>query len=865
MKKFKLKLYTVNIIYFFILATSLLFSCKTNNTSVVKLKPLNIEAIDEPSLNTYKPSRTKVVDLIHTDLKLIFDWEKREVKGKAELQLKPFFYAINEFYLDAKAFSYSDLTITHKGKSIPFDVQYNNYQFVFRLKEYINRFDTIQLYISYTAHPYNISEYCSDLDPHAHGLYFNRPDNTTPEKPYQIWTQNEPEDASLWFPTIDDPTEKMTHNLWITVGDTLQTFSNGELISSIRNTDGTRTDQWSMKLPHAPYLVAIVAGKYEAITDQWRDKKLRYIVEKEYAPHAYNIFGNTPEMIEYFSNLLGVDFPWNKYDQIFVRDYVSGAMENTTCVVFGEYIQQTPEEQLGNSHETTIAHELFHHWFGDLVTCESWANLPLNESFANYSEYLWLEHKYGKDAAEIHRYNDMQAYMSEAQFKNVNLIRYDHKGPEDMFDAHSYNKGGAVLHMLRNYVGDDAFFTSLKTYLTSHAFQTAEIHDLRLAFEKITGEDLNWFFNQWFLNKGYPTIEFSSDYDEEKKEIILQVQQKQNLSFAPIYQLPTDVAIYVNGTATRNKITIDAVSKTIRIPFERKPDLVKLDPDHELLASINHTLTADEKKYLFTNGKNILDQLELLESKPVENEIILKAINHSHNKIKSKAIESLPYSSLLKDTTVHKLLLQTIIEDKDPDLTIAAISVANDVIADELLIPVLKNLLQSPSWKVRNVVVSQLVTKDPLTALNFIFSTLKNNPPSSFVENTAYLFSGSGADTSISWVYLDYFTKLKDPFSEMTFLFSMGNYFSSASHSLKQNAIKFLGTIIENDPMSYVRMGAYSALANIYSSYANPKKEDIHKLSVYESKKEAEKLKIKFNEWLSKERNAELISDIKPL
>ena len=199
-------------------------------------------------------------------------------------------------------------------------------------------------------------------------------------------------------------------------------------------------------------------------------------------------------MIRYFEDLLQVKYPWPKYDQIVVRDFVSGAMENTTASIFMEELRLTEREAIDSEWDYIIAHELFHQWFGDLVTTESWANLTLNEAFANYSEYLWNEHKYGDDLAKLKLIVEMETYFQEAETKQVNLIRFDYEDAEDMFDAHSYSKGGVILHMLRDYLGDELFFSGLNLYLTSHAFQSVEVHDLRLAFEKVSGEDFELVF-----------------------------------------------------------------------------------------------------------------------------------------------------------------------------------------------------------------------------------------------------------------------------------------------------------------------------------------------------------------------------------
>ena len=153
---------------------------------------------------------------------------------------------------------------------------------------------------------------------------------------------------------------------------------------------------------------------------------------------------------------------------------------------------------IDGNNEEIVAHELFHHWFGDLVTAESWSNLTVNESFATYSVYLWFAHKYGKDKADAHMYEDVQTYL-QSESEDKDLVRFDFDNREDMFDTVSYHKGNAILHMLRDIIGDAAFFQGMNTYLTEHAYGTAEAHELRLALEKVSGKDLNWFFNHYLL------------------------------------------------------------------------------------------------------------------------------------------------------------------------------------------------------------------------------------------------------------------------------------------------------------------------------------------------------------------------------
>ncbi|HEY0262800.1 MAG TPA: M1 family metallopeptidase, partial [Chitinophagales bacterium] len=487
-----------NLSLFFL--TILLFAsaCKTSKNTTFNLKAPVTELpevdIIESRTNLYRASATKVNDLIHVDLKVKFDYEKQQLNGIAELTLQPHFFATKELVLDAKNFIFHKVVLLENGDEENLLYTYDTAQIKIDLGKEFPAGKPYKILINYTAKPNEKRIGGSEAIKSDKGLFFINPLGKEKNKPTQIWTQGETESNSGWFPCIDKPNQKMTDQIEMTVDTQYVTLSNGLLVSSSNNNDGTRTDTWKMDLPHAPYLVMMAIGKYAIVKDKWRDKEVNYYVEPEFADVAKDIFGNTPEMMETFSKELGVDYAWQKYAQITARDYVSGAMENTSATLHGDFLQRTKRQLIDEKREDIIAHELFHQWFGDLVTCESWSNIPLNESFATYGEYLWNEHKYGNFYADWKQYAQAQAYFRESQFKNVDLIRYYYRNREDMFDRHSYSKGGAILKMLRAYVGDSAFFKSLNLYLKTNQFKSVEVHNLRLAFEEVTGRDMNTFF-----------------------------------------------------------------------------------------------------------------------------------------------------------------------------------------------------------------------------------------------------------------------------------------------------------------------------------------------------------------------------------
>lgn len=444
----------------------------------------------------------------------------------------------------------------------------------------------------------------------------------------------------------------------MTVPKKYVTLSNGLLASQIINKDGTRTDTWKMDLPHSPYLFFMGVGDYAVVKDSYKEKEVSYYVEKEYEKVARKIFGLTPEMMKYFGSITGIEYPWAKYSQIVGRDYVSGAMENTTATLHQESAQQNARELVdGNQWEETIAHELFHHWFGDLVTAESWSNLSLNESFANYSEYLWNEYKYGKDAAENHNYDDMQSYfLSNSSSKN--LIRFYYADKEDMFDAVSYNKGGRILNMLRNYVGDDAFFKSLNVYLTQNKFKSAEAHHLRLAFEEVTGKDLNWFFNQWFFGSGHPKLEIKYDYDDNTKTAKVFLRQTQ--AGDKLFILPIAIDIYEGSNKKRYTVWLKTKTDTLSFNVKGKPDLINVDAEKILLAEKRDNKTLENYVHQYRHAQNYMDRKESLDYLSKQNEntlatsVVLQALNDPFYKLREKALKSLR-SDLIDASTIQQV------------------------------------------------------------------------------------------------------------------------------------------------------------------------------------------------------------------
>lgn len=638
------------------------------------------EAEDTSWKHLYRAEATKLNDLVNTKLDVKFDYTKSVMYGKAWITLHPQFYSTDSLSLDAKSMKINSISIYKNGSSSPLKYSYDSLQLHIKLDKVYKASENYTVYIDYVAQPevYQASHHGgSAAITDDKGLYFINPKGEDKDKPTQIWTQGETESNSVWMPTIDKPNQKTTEQISMTVPDKYVTLSNGLMISSKKNNDGTRTDTWKMDQPFAPYLVFMGVGDYAIIKDSYKGKEVAYYVEKPYASVARKIFGLTPEMMGFYSKILGVEYPWPKYDQITGRDYVSGAMENVTATLHTDALQQNARELTdGNKYEEYVSHELFHQWFGDLVTCESWSNITVNESFADFSEQLWFEYKWGKDRGDDHAYSLMQGYLQSGSY-NKDLVRFYYADKEDVFDAVSYNKGGRILNMLRNYLGDSAFFKSLNLYLTTNKYKTGEAQQLRLAFESVTGQDLNWFWNQWYYGSGNPVLKISYNYDDAAGKATVTVEQKQNGD--KIFRLPFAIDVYNGANKTRYKVWAQNKIDTFTFNYTKRPDLINVDGDKMLLCEKTDNKTAENFIAQIKYAPLYLDRLEALTyfAKNHMKELSI-GLNDKYAGIRSFTLDKLKADTALITSDVLSTVEKIATTDADKKTQAKALSILAD-------------------------------------------------------------------------------------------------------------------------------------------------------------------------------------------
>ncbi len=782
--------------------------------------PNTLKKAEDFKLEHYNPAATQTIDILDINLDLKFDWTKEHVLGTAVVTAKPWFYELDVVELDAKNFDIHDVLMGNKSLKY----EYDNSKLKVQLPKTYTRTEEFALTILYTAKPSDRTNIGgSSAITSDKGLFFINADGSDKDKPQQIWTQGETEHNSRWFPTVDKPNERCTQEIKLTVQNRFKTLSNGKRLASKDNGDGTRTDHYKMSKPHAPYLFMVAVGEFSVIEDKWKNIPLEYYVEKPYEGYAEKIFPYTPEMLTFFSNKLGYEYPWDKYSQIVVRDYVSGAMENTSAVIFGEFMQLEEGDLVDELYnEKIVAHEMMHHWFGDLVTCESWANLTLNEGFANYSEYLWLENKHGREEADAHREEEVDGYLYQASTNAHELIYYGYDKDEDMFDAHSYNKGGLVLHMLRDYVGDDAFFAACQKYLQDNEYTQVEVDELRMAFEDVTGMDLNWFFNQWYLAAGHPQLVVEKIYDADAKEVVLKIAQTQNPDKMPaIFQLPVTIGVHIGTEASQHEIMINKREQEFRFPATVEPSWVDFDVNKVLLAELEYEQDIPELLFQLENGKKFqtrksaLSVLAATEQDNIDKAFQL-AIKDSFHGLRSFAL------NMVEPTLANEDLYLKLAKN-DPHSEVASMALASlSYIGSTKAVEVSKKMaLEHPSNNVRGAALMYLAEMDETYALEAA-EKLKDTKSSKILGAVSQIFVKTA-----DFKYYDGLVKNishVDGEDAVIYLSSILGLASQSGDGEKvKNAVTFLGEVgnADNSHSLWRRYGTIQLLSQFKSELNN--------------------------------------------
>ena len=515
-------------------------------------------------------NRVRTYDVQHYILRVSFDRAGKTVFGDTTVQLKPLKANFNSVELDAAAMKFDSVKIEPANK----DLQYkqSGEKIIVVLDKSYAPEDLISLRFKYSAKP-------------VKGVYFVDTETQDGKTLHdaQIWSQGESEEAHFWFPSYDFPDDKATSEQLITVQKGETAIGNGEQLETTENTDGTKTFHFKMPVPHSTYLTSFVIGNYTKVSDSYKNIPLGFYMYPGMEALAQRKYGKTKEMMLVYEELTGVDFPYNKYDQTMVSNFNFGGMENITATTMADTeIIFNPD----NIVEDLVSHELAHSWFGDLVTCRNWAELWLNEGFATYMEAAYREKVYGRDDYLRKVREDAAEFIAnDAVNDNKHGLYNTLARPDDsIFDTTTYQKGGAVIHTLRETVGAENFWKAINIYLNRHKFQNVETPDLQRAMEEVSGKKLDWFFKQWVHGGGYPKLNVKQIYNTSSKTLNLTVSQRQTADkITPeAFILPMEIEITTAKGTKTERIEIKKREETFSIKVDGKPSNITFDKNEKI-------------------------------------------------------------------------------------------------------------------------------------------------------------------------------------------------------------------------------------------------------------------------------------------
>lgn len=527
------------------------------------------------SLNNLFAQNAKIrtFDAQHYIIRSAFDRANKIYFGDVTVQVKPLKDGFDTLILDSVGMKFESITLETDGTKL--QAKQIGEQISIPLGKSFSANDVVSVRLKY-----------STTKPQK-GIYFvaEKKDEGKVISPSQVWTQGEPQEARHWFPSYDFPDDKATTEQYLTVPNDEVAISNGELVQIIENANGTKTYHYKMPVVHSVYLTSFIIGKYVKIEAQYKNIPLNYYVYPGREQLAEKAYGKTPDMMRVFEELTGFPYPFNKYDQTEVADFTAGGMENITAttmadseMAFGLFMKDGPMD--------LVSHELAHSWFGNMVTTKDWTNLWLNEGFATFMEAIYREKLYGRADYLRKVREDASRAMVEDSYPSTKhpLFRVNAPSDDGVFTSTIYQKGGAVLHTLREEIGDEAFWKGVNIYLNRHKFDSVVTDDLKKAMEEASNKDLNCFFNQWIYKAGFPRLNIKQTYNPSKKKLTLTVTQTQKVdSITPAaFILPLEVEIQSFGNIKTEKIMINKRIQTFTFPLNGKPAKVFFDKNEKI-------------------------------------------------------------------------------------------------------------------------------------------------------------------------------------------------------------------------------------------------------------------------------------------
>jgi aminopeptidase N len=520
----------------------------------------------------YNPDRPGQVE--HIFLNLSLDIPNQSYNGNCSIRLLPIRNNTDRLTLDAVNLNIQSVQVDEVEQKFDYDGE----KLCIQLSQPTQIGKRLLIAIAYS------------VEKPQRGIYFIQPDKHYPHKPTQVWTQGEDEDSRYWFPCFDYPGQLSTSEIRVRVPKPLVAISNGELIDTVD--DGNyKIYHWSQQQIHPTYLMTLAVSDFAEIKDQWEGKPVTYYVEKAREADANRSMGKTPRMIAFLSEKYGYLYPFPKYAQVCVDDFIFGGMENTSTTLLTDRCLLDERALLDNRNtESLVVHELAHQWFGDLLVIKHWSHAWIKEGMASYSEVMWTEHEYGADDAAYYRLSEARSYLSEdsSRYRRP-MVTHVYREAIELYDRHIYEKGSCVYHMIRAELGEELFWKAIQTFVVDHAHQTVETIDLLRSIEKATGRNLAFLFDQYVYRGGHPDFKVAYSWDGDANLAKVTVTQTQASDDQDLFDLKIPIGFGYKQQNTDLKIfnvRINEREQSFYFPLTEKPDFVSFDVGNNYLKTV---------------------------------------------------------------------------------------------------------------------------------------------------------------------------------------------------------------------------------------------------------------------------------------
>jgi aminopeptidase N len=683
-------------------------------------------------------ARSRDYDLQHSRIALRFNVEQKKVIGDVTHTLLVLRDSTAKIVFDSAGLNIQSVTI---NKS-PAKFEAKNDKLIIALANTAHAGEKLEVTIRYDAKP-------------TKGLYFILPDKDYPDVPKQIWSQGESEDTHYYLPTYDYPNDRLTTETILTVPASWITVANGKLFNVSDAANGLKTWTWRESVPSSTYLITVVAGEFDEVKDSWHGMPVDYYAPKGRGDRLSVNYNRTPQMIDLFSKKLGVDYPWEKYDQSMVDDFVAGGMENSSATTNTSNSLQHPTlaPEYLTGQDDLISHELGHQWFGDLVTCKDWGDIWLNEGFATFMETVWSEAHVGKDQADYERWAAARQWFEQANLYSEPIVRYDFNDSSE-FDGNAYTKGGWVLYMLRHQLGEDAFYRGLKHYLEVNRGKNVVTADLSKAIEEATHTNVDQFFDQWLYGAGAPKFDLSYKYDNAKHEVALTVKQTQTVEGrVGLFHIPTDVEITTVSGPKFFPITVPREKDTaiFTFPADSAPLMVLFDKGGHVLKSADFHKEKKEWLYQLKNATELADRTDAITalSKLKGDDEVVAALAGALGNDKAWGIRANAADALgqLGGSTASKQLLEALNTAKEPWVRNRIVSALGNFKDDPGIVTKLNSIAgDDSSYRARAAALQALGRLKATGALATLDAAVAADSPDGFLRNAALRSMGPLGD-----------------------------------------------------------------------------------------------------------------------